>query len=171
MNKTERIREINELMKKLQAELCTLNPYAGLKSMGNKEFGESWSEKWIIQHCPAFVREDGKGYDFRSENLGKVEVKSSRVPNSGLTFNQVHPYDCDYFLFVVYNTEEGTEELFLFPSKAIFDGEIKINAQHVRPEDKNKIPECGTISGTKKNMTVLEEKYKISSWEELNGKA
>lgn len=47
MSKT-RIQEIKEQIEALKAELVILNPYAGLKEMSNKKFGEEWSESWIL---------------------------------------------------------------------------------------------------------------------------
>lgn len=170
MTNTARIQEIHTEIARLRAELLTLNPYAGLNELSNKEFGEKWSESWIVEHCPNFIREDKKGYDLYSERLGRVEVKSTRIPNKGITFNQVHPYDCDYLLLAIYDTHNGGETLYLVPIKAIFDKEIKVNNQHGRTII-GEIPECGTITDTKANMAVLNSKYRINSWEELNGKA
>ena len=165
-----RILEIKAQMELLKAELFALNPYAGLKEMSNKEFGEGWSESWILQHCPALKKDNGRGHDVYGEKLGKIEIKSTRLPCKQITFNQIHPYDCDYFLFVLYNTEDGTEEIFLVPSEDIIDNnKFSISVQHQRV-DENEKANCFTMGMTKKNKATLEH-YRIISWEELNGKA
>lgn len=169
MSKT-RIAEIRAQIEALKQELTALNPYAGLKEMSNKEFGEGWSETWILQHCPALRKDNGRGHDIFGENLGRIEVKSTRLPCKQITFNQIHPYDCEQFLFVLYNTEDGTEEIFLVPSADIVDtNKFSLSIQHQRVADKNEA-NCFTMGMTKKNRTSLEQ-YRISSWEELNGKA
>lgn len=169
MNKT-RIQEIKEQIEALKAELVILNPYAGLKEMSNKKFGEEWSESWILQHCPSLKKDNGRGHDIFGENLGRVEVKSTRLPCKQITFNQIHPYDCDYFLFVLYDTENATEEIFLVPSSDIIDTQkFSLTIQHQRVDNKE-MANCFTMTMTKKNKTSLEA-YRLASWEELNGKA
>lgn len=167
---TNRIKEIKEQIALLRAELLTLNPYAGLKEMSNKEFGEQWSEGWILQHCPTLKKDNGKGHDIYSDKLGKIEVKSTRLPCKQITFNQIHPYDCDQFLFVLYDTEEGTEEIYLVPSSEIVDkSKFTLSVQHQRVGDDGEA-NCFTMTMTKKNRASLET-HRIASWEELNGKA
>ena len=56
-----------------------------------------------------------------SEKYGRVEVKSARLPLKTITYNQCHPYECEYFLFVNYDTENGGEEIFFIPSKDIIN--------------------------------------------------
>jgi hypothetical protein len=155
-------------MELLKQELFALNPYAGLKELSNKEFGENWSENWIVQHCPSLLRNNGRGHDLFSEHLGRIEVKSTRLPCKQITFNQIHPYDCDNFLFVLYNTEDGTEEIFLVPAATLV-AEFSLSVQHQRVDSGEKA-NCFTMGMTKKNKAIL-EKYRIASWEELNGKA
>lgn len=168
MNNIARIREIRQQIELLKQELFALNPYAGLKELSNKEFGEDWSENWIVQHCPSLMRNNGRGHDLFSEHLGRIEVKSTRLPCKQITFNQIHPYDCDNFLFVLYNTEDGTEEIFLVPAGALVE-EFSLSVQHQRV-DSGERANCFTMGMTKKNKANI-EKYRIASWEELNGKA
>lgn len=169
MNKT-RIQEIKEQIEALKAELVILNPYAGLKEMSNKKFGEEWSESWILQHCPSLKKDNGRGHDIFGKNLGRVEVKSTRLPCKQITFNQIHPYDCDYFLFVLYDTENATEEIFLVPSSDIIDTQkFSLTVQHQRVDNKEKA-NCFTMTMTIKNKMSLEA-YRLASWEELNVKA
>lgn len=168
MSNITRIQEIKHQMELLKQELFALNPYAGLKELSNKEFGENWSENWIVQHCSSLTRDNGRGHDLFSEHLGRIEVKSTRLPCKQITFNQIHPYDCDNFLFVLYNTEDGTEEIFLVPAAALV-AEFSLSVQHQRIDSGEKA-NCFTMGMTKKNKTNL-EKYRITSWEELNGKA
>ena len=169
MTNFERICEIKKQIEQLKQELFELNPYAGLKEMSNKVFGEEWSESHIIQNCPNLTRVDGKGYDLYSQRLGRIEVKSSRLPCKQITFNQVHPYDCDYFLFALYETEEGYARLYLVPSKDLLNETLfSMSGQHERPEA-GKYTCFSMQANTKKNSKTLEN-YRIT-WEELNGKA
>ena len=163
-----RIAEIDLLIAKLQAEREELigetNPYAQLTNMAPKAFGE-WSEKYVCEKCPSFERKNQKGWDLWSDILGKVEVKSSRVPNKsgGVTVNQCHPYDCDYFLFIIYNTEEATEDLFLVSSKDF--PKFEASPQHTR-EDKEHA-ECFNMLASAKKRAALLEQYRVLDWEEL----
>lgn len=168
MSNIERIREIKAQIELLKRELSELNPYAGLKELSNKEFGETWSEAWIIKQCQNLIKDNGRGHDLYGKNLGHIEVKSTRLPCKQITFNQIHPEDCDVFLFVLYNTEDGTEELFLVPSNDLVV-RFSLSVQHQRVDNGEKA-NCFTMSMTKNNKALLEE-YRISSWEELNGKA
>lgn len=163
MTAKERIREIDEIIAKLKAEKESLNPYANLKDLSNKNFGEEWSEPYICSKCPSFERKDQKGWDLWSDALGRVEVKSSRLPCKQITFNQCHPYDCDYFLFVEYDTEEITENIFLVPSKDFFT--FGVSVQHSRGEKEQ--ADCFTLSGTTKANKERLEHYRIQNWEEL----
>ena len=158
-----RIIEIDNLIKELMAEKEALNPYANLKSINNKEFGESWSEKEIVKHCPSFERRDEKGWDLWSDSLGRVEVKSSRLPCSQITFNQCHPKDCDYFLFVLYDTIEGEPIIYLVPSNKFFDFSVTVQHERKTKEEAS----CFSMSGSSvKNSAKLLD-YKINNWEEL----
>ena len=160
----ERLVEIDRLIEQLKAEKAAINPYANLKDFNNKTFGEAWSEPYICSQCPSFQRKDQKGWDLWSEALGRVEVKSSRLPCTQITFNQCHPYDCDYFLFVEYDTEEVTESIFLVPSSDFFN--FSISVQHSRHE-----ANCFTLSGTTKHNVALLEKYRVRDWAELESLA
>ena len=161
--KKARIIEIDEIIEKLKKEKMELNPYANLKDLSNKTFGEGWSEPFICSKCPSFEQRDQKGWDLWSKALGRVEVKSSRLPCASITFNQCHPYDCDYFLFVEYDTIEIIEHIFLVPSKDFF--QFSIGVQHTRNSKEE--AECFTLSGsTKKNCKLL-EKYRVNGWEDL----
>ena len=163
MTVKERIAEIDKQIAMLKAEKEKLNPYANLHDLGNKKFGEEWSESFICDKCQSFKRVDQKGYDLFSDSLGRVEVKSSRLPCRSVTFNQCHPYDCDYFLFVEYDTEEATQHIFLVPSSDFFL--FGVSVQHGRDE-KDKAS-CFTLSGTTAKNKALLENYRINSWEDL----
>lgn len=163
MNAKARIAEIDALIAKLKEEKLALNPYANLKDLSNKSFGEEWSEPYICSKCPSFEQKDQKGWDLWSESLGRVEVKSSRLPCSGITFNQCHPYDCDYFLFVEYDTVEICEHIFLVPATDFFM--FSIGVQHTRNDKEH--AECFTLSGTTKKNVQLLENYRVNGWEQL----
>lgn len=159
----KRIQEIDELIALLKAEKESLNPYGNLKDMGNKFFGETWSEQYICSKVPVFERKDEKGWDLLSPVLGKVEVKSSRLPCGQITFNQCHPYECDYFLFVEYDTEEIVEHLFLVPAKDF--SLFKSTPQHTRNAKGE--AECFSMSGSTKGNKALLENYRVKNWQEL----
>lgn len=147
----------------LENKIEELNPYGNLKKLSNKAFGEGWSEPYILSRCPSFTRVDGKGFDFTCERFGKVEVKSSRLPCAQITFNQCHLFEADFFLFVEYDTENITENIFFVPSQDLLEPELfSKSIQH------NRIDEgCYTISGSSaKNQKSL-EKYRIASFEAL----
>lgn len=163
----ERIQQIDKMIEELKQEKLRLNPYANLKDLSNKSFGEEWSESYICSKCPSFERCDQKGWDLFCEGLGRVEVKSSRLPCGQITFNQCHPYDCDYFLFVEYDTEKVEEHLFLVPADDFFL--FGVTVQHAR-ENKEQAT-CFTLSGSSRKNTALLEQYRISSWEALEQKA
>jgi hypothetical protein len=163
MSIKEQIAELDKQIEILKAKKLALNPFANLKDLGNKNFGEQWSEPYICSKCPSFEQKDEKGWDLWSNKLGKVEVKSSRLPCGQITFNQCHPYDCDYFLFVEYDTEYADVHIFLVPSKDFF--QFGVSVQHTRANREE--AECFTLSGsTRKNVTLL-ERYRVASWEEL----
>ena len=148
----ERIIEIDAQIASLMKEKEVINPYANLKSFSNKNFGEAWSEPHILAHCPSFTKVDSKGYDFTSKGLGKVEVKSCRLPAT--TVNQCHPNDCDYFLFALYDCEECEDHLYLVPSKNFMD--FSPIAQHDRGESG-----CYSMSLKTKKRQELLKHYKI----------
>lgn len=158
----KRLAEIDALIAELKAEKEAIHPYANLKDFSNKSFGEAWSEPHILARCPSFERIDAKGYDFYSPALGKVEVKSCRLPAN--TVNQCHPNDCDWFLFALYDCEEDEDYLYLVPSNDFMD--LNPSAQHDRGESG-----CYNMQiWTKARKKILEEKYRIS-YEELEKRA
>lgn len=164
MNETQlqRYNELLQIIKDAEEELLQLNPYARLKQMSNKEFGEQWSETYILSKIPHFQKDNSRGYDFLHPILGKVEVKSCRLPCSSITYNQCHPDECDHFLFVNYDTLNGSEIVYLVPSIDISNETIfSKSKQHSREGG------CYTISGsTRKNATALSH-YKIGTFEDL----
>ena len=89
----QRIKELDEQIEILIQEKEKINPYSNLKSLSNKEFGEGFSENLIARQCPQLIHVSGKGYDFLSDKIGKIEVKSSRLPCKHITLNQLHPKD------------------------------------------------------------------------------
>ena len=159
----KRIEELNKIIQDCKAEINSINPYYSLKEMSNKEFGEKWSENQIIKNCSSFEKVDSKGYDLFCKKLGRVEVKSSRLPCSQITFNQCHPKDCDYFLFVLYNTQEMSEDIFLVPSIDFMDDSIFTKtSQHDRGAGN-----CFSMNADSiKNKNSL-EKYRIENFSEL----
>ena len=161
----EKYNEIIAEIDRLNQELESLNPYAHLKGLSNKAFGEGWSEPWILSKCPNLSKDNGAGHDIWSDKLGRIEVKSVRLPVKAWTLNQVHPYDCDYFLFVFYDTIEGTEEIYLVPAGDI-KAKFSYSAQHERGAKGD--AKCISVTGTKKNKALLDAEYKIESWEALN---
>lgn len=164
MDKIKRIQEIKQLIAELQTELFQLNPYAELPYMSNKMFGEGWSEPYVLSKCDGLKKDNSAGHDFYSNKLGKVELKSSRLPNKGITYNQCHPYECDCFLFINYNTDDGTEEIYLVPSKDIVDSSLfSLSVQHSRTEGC-----CYSLNmKTQKNQKSLAN-YHIPNFETLN---
>ena len=165
MNKEEiiqRLKELDESIAKLQKEKMELNPFANLKSMANKAFGE-WSEEYVVSKVKNIVIRHGVGKDLYSEKLGRIEVKSTRSVK-GITFNQIKPDYSDYHLFVIYDIDNIDTILYLVPNK-LFNSELSISKQHNYDGDGN----CYTMRDTKNNLHILEQ-YKIS-WEELDAKA
>lgn len=159
---SKRYNELLQIIQNAEEELIQLNPYARLKQMSNKEFGEQWSESYILSKVPQFKKDNGLGHDFMHSILGKIEVKSCRLPCSTITYNQCHPEECDHFLFVNYNTNNGTETIYLVPSIDISNDKFfSKSKQHSREGG------CYTVSGsTRKNAAALEN-YKIGSLENL----
>lgn len=148
-----RIAEIDSQIASLMKEKETINPYSNLKSFSNKNFGEAWSEPHILARCPSFTKVDSKGYDFVSDGLGKVEVKSCRLPAT--TVNQCHPNDCDYFLFALYDCDECEDHLYLVPSENFM--EFSPTVQHDRGESG-----CYSMSLKTKKRQELLKQYKVS---------
>lgn len=155
----ERIKTIKEQIAALEAELDTLNPYAKLPRMSNKEFGEQWSENYIRLRVPNLNKNNGAGHDMANRNYQNIEVKSSRIVFDGQwTENQMHPSQADAYLFVWYNCEEGTEELCLIPTADLIK-KCRLNKQHGDG--------CYSMGATRQNRQVLKE-YMVSSFEALN---
>lgn len=157
----KRIEEIDKQIEQLLQEKYSLNPFAKLKDMSWKEFGEDFSENYVLDHTPNLTSARGAGHDMHSEKLGYIEVKSGRLPyKNGWTMNQLHPSECDYFLFVFYNTIEATVDLFLVSSSTLTDsGEFKLTKQHGEG--------CFSMGETRKNSEAL-QKYRVDDWEKLN---
>ena len=175
MDIKKRIAEIDEEIAKLQAERALLleeevkvNPYAHLKTLSNKSFGEGWSEPWVASKCPSMIQDRHAGYDFSTIGLGRVELKSTRLPLKKITYNQCHPHDCDYFLFIDYDTVNGTEDIYLMPSEDL--SLIHPSIQHERKSAEE--GECFSVTGSscKRNAKIL-KKYKLNSWDELEKRA
>lgn len=157
----QKLYDIDKQIQELENEKNKINPYNYLRNLKNKEFGEKWSELHILEQCPNLERVDSKGYDFYNKNLGKIEVKSFRLPAS--TANQCHLKECDYFLFAFYDIEECEDYLYLVPSNDLNEQKFSMSSQH----DRNLVPTCFNINfETKRNKKGLQE-YKIS-YEELN---
>lgn len=162
-----RMVEIDNQIALLLAEKAALNPYAGLTAMTNQEFGQQWSETWIRSKCSNLCKDNGTGHDLRAKNGELWEVKSSKIPRkSKIVFNQCHPYNCDRFLFVVYNTVEGTETLYLVPAADI-KPKFNFSCQHSYNKSKEEA-DCITVTCTIANTELLEKNYKVESWEALN---
>lgn len=91
----ERRKELIEIDKKIEALMARkleLNPFAELKSMSNKQFGEQWSESYIREKCPNLIKNNGRGHDVITMNGEKWEIKSIRLPCKNTAFNQCHPF-------------------------------------------------------------------------------
>ena len=161
-----RLQEINEQIAILMKEKAALNPYAGLKDMSPKKFGEQWSESWIRSKCPNLTKNNGSGHDLLAANGELWEVKSSRLPCKEITFNQCHPYECNRFLFVLYDTESGNELIYLVPAEDI-KKKFHYSRQHghgVSKED----ADCVSVRYGSTNKKLLENLYRVDSWEALN---
>ena len=161
-----RIAEINTQIAVLQAEKAALNPYAGLKDMSPKKFGEQWSESWIRSQCSNLTQNNGSGHDLLAANGELWEVKSSRLPCGEITFNQCHPYECDRFLFVLYDTMTGDETIYLVPAADI-KAKFCYSRQHGHGTCKEDA-DCISVGYGKTNRELLEKNYKVESWEALN---
>lgn len=161
-----RLAEIDAQITALQAEKAMLNPYAGLKDMSPKKFGEQWSETWIRSKCSNLTQDNGSGHDLLAANGELWEVKSSRLPCKEITFNQCHPYECNRFLFVLYDTVNGSETIYLVPAV-----DIKAKFCYARQHGHGTCKEdadCISVGYGKTNRELLENNYKVESWEALN---
>lgn len=120
LSKITSVSELRQIIAECEKRISELNPYGNLKSLSNKAFGEEWSEPYILSQVPALRKDNSAGHDMFSEKYGRVEVKSARLPLKTITYNQCHPYECEYFLFVNYDTENGGEKrYFLFLIKIL----------------------------------------------------
>ena len=164
-----RLREINEQIAVLMKEKAALNPYAGLKDMSPKQFGERWSESWIRSKCSNLTKQNGSGHDLLAANGELWEVKSSRLPCKEITFNQCHPYECNRFLFVLYDTENGDETIYLVPAEDIKE-KFCYSRQHGHAASKEEA-DCVSVGYGKTNKKILEDNYKVNGWEALNALA
>lgn len=157
----KRYNEIVLDIERLQNELKHLNPYAHINYLSNKEFGNDWSENYIVSKVPSLRRYNGTGFNMIS-NIGTIDVVSTRILSGTVTFNQLHPDECDWFLFVFYNIIEGTEKIYFVPSELLKDKSLfKITKQHGSG--------CYCMTTSPYNMSSLKY-FIVHSWEELNGK-
>lgn len=161
-----RLIEINKQIQALQKERELINPFANLKALPNKAFGEGWSEPYIVNQCPNLMRDNGRGHDLQAITGELWEVKSSRLPCASITFNQCHPYECDKFLFVLYNTLEGEVIIYLVPSKDIKE-RFSYSRQHTHISS-NEEADCISVRYSGDNKKLLEEYYRVKDFEELN---
>lgn len=54
--KRKELIEIDKKIEALMARKLELNPFANLKAMSNKQFGEQWSESYIREKCPNLIK-------------------------------------------------------------------------------------------------------------------
>ena len=164
-----RLKEINEQIAILMKEKASLNPYAALKDMSPKKFGEQWSENWIRSKCSNLTKYNGSGHDMKAANGELWEVKSSRLPCKEITFNQCHPYECNRFLFVLYDTVNGDETIYLVPAEDI-KKKFSYSRQHGHGVSKEEA-DCVSVGYGASNKKILEANYKVNGWEALNALA
>lgn len=161
--KKKQIDDLNKQIRELQDKKRKINPYSCLKDLSAKKFGEAWSEFHILEQCPNLDRVNSKGYDFYHKNLGRIELKSFRIPaKKGCVANQCHPKECDYFLFAFYDCENYEDYLYLISSYNLIQ-EFSRSPQH----DRNLIPTCFTINFKTKENSAKLQKYQLS-YKELN---
>ena len=164
-----RLKEIDEQIAILMKEKASLNPYAALKDMSPKKFGEQWSEDWIRSKCSNLTKYNGSGHDMKAANGELWEVKSSRLPCKEITFNQCHPYECNRFLFVLYDTVNGDETIYLVPAEDI-KKKFSYSRQHGHDVSKEEA-DCISVGYGVSNKKILEANYKVNGWEALNALA
>ena len=87
----QEVYDIDRQIQELQNKKLKINPYSCLKNLYGKAFGEGWSELHILKQCPKLERDNSKGHDFYNKNLGKIELKSFRIPSTSSTANQCYP--------------------------------------------------------------------------------
>lgn len=150
---------IQEKITELRARALVLNPFAELKSLSNKQFGEGWSEPYILSKVPNLEANHGAGHDMRGRHFENIEVKSCRMTfDDTWTMNQVHPDEADAYLFVWYNCDTGDVQLCLIPTPDLLE-KCTRSRQHGDG--------CFTVSASRNNRAVL-SKYMYSSWDALN---
>ena len=122
-----RITEIDIQIAILQEEKARLlgielksNPYMNLKSMANKSFGEGWSEVWVANKCPSLVSDRHPGYDFISKHLGRVELKSTRLPVSKFYLKYNFFVIIFYLLTIIPKMEQKIFSCYLLQTFLIF---------------------------------------------------
>lgn len=161
-----RLAEIDRQIAALQKEKEQINPFANLKALSNKAFGEGWSEPYIINQCSNLIQDNGNGHDLGTAAGEQWELKSSHLPCVNITFNQCHPYECDKFLFILYDTIEGEVIIYLVPSKDIKKN-FHYSRQHTHTAAKEDA-DCVSIAYSVVNKKILEENYRVKDFEELN---
>lgn len=158
-NEIAEYKQIKIQMAKLQERAKEINPYAELRSMSAKKFGEDWSENHVLEHASNLQKNHGAGHDMRGKHYDKIEVKSSRNTfEQEWTMNQVHPNQADAYLFVWYNCDEATDQMCFVPTEELLQ-HCSRSRQHGDG--------CFTVSSTFKNKQFL-KKYMYSSWDALN---
>lgn len=159
-NKVE-LKKIMQKIDMLKLEAEKINPYIFWHEKNNKEFGEKYSETYILQKVPNLIKNNGAGHDMRGKKYNNIEAKSCRMTsNDKWTMNQLHPSEADAYLFVWYDCENGTQEICFIPTEDLIKT-CTLNKQHGDG--------CFTLSKTIKNMNSL-KKYMVPSWKELNEK-
>lgn len=157
----QRISDIDEQIRLLMEEKENLNPFSKLNMMSWKEFGEEFSEQYVLDRVPNLKPCRGAGHDMFSKRLGYIEVKSGRLPyKRGWTFNQLHPSECDWYLFVFYDTENYDVTIYLVSSTDITDADqFSISKQHGDG--------CFSMYCSLKNEVSLQQ-YRVKDWDTLN---
>ena len=141
---------IKEQIAYWREQLAKSNKYGHLPSMGNQQFGQSWSESYIRSQVPNLIQDNGPGHDARGIHYNAIEQQ--------WTMNQLHPDEADAFLFVWYDCDNGTEQICLIPTKDLIEN-CSSSMQHG--------PGCFNMGSTVKNRKLL-EKYMVPSFEALN---
>lgn len=156
--------ELEKIMQKIEAlkkEAEKINPYIFWHEKTNKEFGEKYSETYILQQVPNLTKNNGAGHDMSGRKYKNIEVKSCRMTSKDKwTMNQIHPEQADAYLFVWYDCNDGTQEICFISTEEL----LRTCTLHKQHGDG-----CFTLSKTIKNLESL-KKYMLSSWEELNEK-
>ena len=153
--------ELQKQIELLKKEVEKINPYAYWREKPNKEFGEKYSETYILSRVPNLIPNHGAGHDMAGKHYSNIEVKSCRMTfKEKWTMNQMHPDEADAYLFVWYNCEEGTQEICFISTEDLLKV-CKMSKQHGDG--------CFTLGATINNRNALKN-YMVSSWEELNKK-